>query len=128
MLQRITSSGVDGNTLERAGDRDDMSCMFRRRTCLAAVAFLMLGAAPLSAQSLLPPGSSALTVPPPPPPPPPKIEVPVVPKMDDLPRQNHVPQARPSFSDRITTCLQDGAAAGLGPNERAAYSRACANR
>lgn len=105
-----------------------MSPMFRSCTCLAVGAFLMLGAAPLLAQGLLPPGSSALTVPPPPAPPPPKIEVPVVPKMGDLPRQNYVPQARPSFGDRITTCLQDGAAAGLGPNERAAYSRACANR
>ena len=103
-----------------------MNRMFRLHTCLALIALLTLGAAPVFAQ-LLPPGSSALTVPPPPAPPP-KIEVPVVPKMDDLPRQNYVPQSRPSFSDRITTCLQDGAAAGLGPNDRAAYSRACANR
>lgn len=105
-----------------------MSPMFRPSTCLILVALLTLTAAPASAQ-FLPPGSSALTVPPPPAPPPPKIEVPVVPKMGDLPHQNYVPQAaRPSFGDRITNCLQDGAAAGLGPNDRAAYSRACANR
>lgn len=105
-----------------------MSRMFRPHACLALMAILMLGVAPASAQ-MLPPGSSALTVPPPPAPPPPKIEVPVVPKMGDLPSQNYVPKtAPPSFGDRITTCLQDGAAAGLSPNDRAAYSRSCANR
>lgn len=105
-----------------------MSLMSGPRLSVVLAALLTLGAAPAFAQ-MLPPGSSALTVPPPPAPPPPKIEVPVVPKMGDLPRQNYVPQqARPSFGDRITNCLQDGAAAGLGPNERAAYSRACANR
>lgn len=99
-----------------------------RHSISAAAVLLALSAIPASAQ-FLPPGSSALTVPPPPAPPPPKIEVPVVPKMGDLPRQNYVPQqARPSFGDRITTCLQDGAAAGLSPNDRAAYSRSCANR
>jgi hypothetical protein len=104
-----------------------MSRMFRL-SMSAAVALLVAAVSPLAAQGVLPPGSGALTVPLPPAPPPPKIEVPVVPKMGDLPRQNYVPQARPSFGDRVTTCLQDGAAAGLGPNERAAYSRACANR
>jgi len=102
--------------------------MFRPRRCLAVAALLMLSAVPALAQGILPPGGGALAVPLPPAPPPPKIEVPVVPKMDDLPRHNYVPQARPSFSDRVTTCLQDGTAAGLRPNERAAYSRACANR
>jgi hypothetical protein len=104
-----------------------MACMFRLSRCLAVALLLLSSEAPAFAQ-FLPPGSSALTVPPPPAPPPPKIEVPVVPKMGDLPRQNYVPQARPSFGDRITNCLQDGAAAGLGPNDRAAYSRSCANR
>lgn len=103
-----------------------MSCMFRLSMPIAAI-IVAFSVMPARAQ-FLPPGSSALTVPPPPAPPPPKIEVPVVPKMDDLPRQNYVPQARPSFGDRINNCLQDGAAAGLGPNDRAAYSRACANR
>jgi hypothetical protein len=99
-----------------------------RHSISAAVVMAALSAMPVHAQ-FLPPGSSALTVPPPPAPPPPKIEVPVVPKMGDLPSQNYVPKtARPSFGDRITTCLQDGAAAGLSPNDRAAYSRSCANR
>jgi hypothetical protein len=82
---------------------------------------------PAQAQMMIPPGASPLSPPPPPPPPPPKIEVPVMPKMDAMPRQVR-PSPRDSFSDRITNCLHEGAAAGLGPNERAAYSRSCANR
>jgi hypothetical protein len=35
--------------------------------------------------------------------------------------------APPSFGDRVTPCLHEGAAAGLGPGDRAAYSRGCAN-
>jgi hypothetical protein len=34
---------------------------------------------------------------------------------------------RGSFSDRIQSCIEEGAAMGLGPNERATYSRSCAN-
>ena len=78
---------------------------------------------------LLPPGGSQFNPPPPPPPPPPRIEVPVVPQMDaplPLPRVQASP--RGSFSDRIIRCLDEGAAAGLGPNARASYSRACANQ
>jgi hypothetical protein len=67
--------------------------------------------------------------PPPPPPPPPRIEVPRVPQMDELPNS---PKAalprRKSFSRRVERCLEEGAAMGLGPNRRAAYARACANR
>jgi hypothetical protein len=80
------------------------------------------------AQVMIPPGASPLSPPPPAPPPPPKIEVPVVPKMDEMPRQSPVRSSRKSFGDRITECLQDGAAAGLNPSDRAAYSRSCANR
>ena len=77
----------------------------------------------------IPPGGSQFNPPLPPPPPPPKIEVPAIPQMDaPLP----VPQVqglqRGSFGDRINKCLEDGAAAGLGPNQRSAYSRACANQ
>jgi hypothetical protein len=80
------------------------------------------------AQVMIPPGYPLSSPPPPAPPPPPKIEVPVVPKMDEMPRQNPVRSSRKSFGDRITECLQDGAAAGLNPSDRAAYSRSCANR
>jgi hypothetical protein len=65
-----------------------------------------------SAQAYLP-GGSALDAPLPPPLPEPKIAPPVVPKMDAPPRQNYAPPStRPSFSDRITGCLQEGSAAG----------------
>jgi hypothetical protein len=78
---------------------------------------------------LLPPGASQFSPPPPAPLPPPKIEVPVVPQMDAPPSQPAVqPSGRGSFSDRINTCLDEGAASGLGPNERAAYSRTCTNQ
>jgi len=76
----------------------------------------------------LPPGSSALSPPPPAPPPPPRIEVPVVPQMDAPPSRPTAPVARKSFGDRVSDCLDQAAAAGLKPNQRAAYSRACANR
>jgi hypothetical protein len=85
--------------------------------------------------------------PPPPPPPPPKIEVPQVPKMDSPPpfqlqnttpgrvRTDRVPETprvrgsrRSSFGNRVTRCLEEGAAMGLGPNERSEYSRTCANQ
>jgi len=48
----------------------------------------------------------------------------------DLPPQrSYAPIARQkSFGERVTKCLDEGAAAGLGPNERATYSRNCANR
>ena len=85
----------------------------------------VLGAGNVSAQ-IIPPGTSQLN-PLPPPLPGPKIQVPVVPKLDELPSRNYVPGPRPSFSDKITTCLEEGAAGGLGPGDRDAYARACAN-
>ncbi len=93
----------------------------------ALVAALVAGDAAF-AQVVIPPGWSQFNPPPPPPPPPPKIEPPVIPQMDAPLRQNYAPAPRPSFGDRISRCLDEGAANGLGPNERAAYSRSCANR
>jgi hypothetical protein len=94
----------------------------------ALIAVLAAGNA-ASAQQIIPPGSSQFNPPPPPPPPSPKIEVPVVPQIDAPPSQPQVrASGRGSFSDRISRCLDEGAAAGLGPNERAAYSRSCANQ
>jgi hypothetical protein len=89
--------------------------------CLAS-ALLAPGA--VSAQ-FIPPGGSLLN---PPLPPPPRIEAPVIPQMDAPIQQDYTPAPRPSFSDRITTCLDEAAANGLGPSARAAYSRACANQ
>ena len=106
--------------------RDDMRAMIK--TTLRSLAILaLLAGSPASAQ-ILPPGGGVLTPPPPPPPPPPSMAVPVVPKFDAMPSQPNAPAQRRSFGDRITDCLHDGAAAGLGPNDRASYSRACANR
>jgi hypothetical protein len=77
---------------------------------------------------VIPPGGSQFNPPMPPPPPAPKIEAPVIPQMDAPVSQSYAPAPRPSFSDRINTCLDDAAASGLGPNARAAYSRSCANQ
>ena len=91
-----------------------------------AISAMMAGAA--FGQQMVPPGWSQFNPPLPAPLPPPRIEAPVIPKMD-VPSQPRAASARRrSFGDRITQCLQDGAAAGLGPSARAAYSRACANR
>ena len=95
---------------------------------ISAVAMSMLMAGTAFGQQMLPPGWSQFNPPLPAPPPLPRIEVPVVPKMD-APSQPRVrSKQRRSFDERITQCLQDSAASGLGPNARAAYSRACANR
>jgi hypothetical protein len=75
-----------------------------------------------------PPGASRFD-PPIPQPPAPNITVPVVPKVDELPNRNYVTApTRRSFHERVSGCLDAAAAAGLGPNERAEYSRGCANR
>lgn len=102
--------------------------IFLSRCAAAAVVVVLVAAAPAAAQMIAPPGSRALAMPPPPAPPPPSMAVPVVPKLDELPRVQNAPQRRGSFSDRMTTCMHDAAAAGFGPRDRAIYSRACANR
>jgi len=53
--------------------------------------------------------------------------VPKIPKLDEVPRQSYQPPPRPSFGDRVSTCLDEAAASGLGPAERQVYARACAN-
>ncbi|MBR0815457.1 hypothetical protein JQ544_28265 [Bradyrhizobium diazoefficiens] len=73
------------------------------------------------------PGASRLAPSQPAPPPPPKIEVPKVPQFDAPLRYNYGPLPRNSFSDRVTKCLDDAAAAGLGPADRGTYARSCAN-
>jgi hypothetical protein len=81
-----------------------------------------------SAQQMIPPGASQFSPPPPAPPPSPRIEVPVVPQLDAPIQQNYQSAPQPSFGDRIESCLDEGAAAGLGPNERSNFSRSCANQ
>jgi hypothetical protein len=96
-------------------------------TIVLAVAVPTVMAGTVFGQQMIPPGWSQFNPPLPAPPPQPMIEASVVPKMD-APSQPRVrSERRRSFDERITQCLQDGAASGLGPNARAAYSRACAN-
>lgn len=90
--------------------------------------FTALSGAPAAMTQSLVPGAAPLSPPPPPPPPPPKIEVPRLPQLDAPPSYDDKPARRSSFGKRITECLDEAAAIGLGPNERAAYSRSCANR
>lgn len=114
---------------------------------LAAVCLLWI--VPLGgaiAQIYTTPGGRAVRPPPPAPPPPPAITVPQVPTMNSPPPfelQNttpgHVQQGRPpaqvlkpqkrdSFGRRMSDCLAEGAAMGLGPGERSAYARSCAHQ
>jgi hypothetical protein len=80
-----------------------------------------------AAAQIIPP-ASPFNQPPPPPLPQPKIEVPKVPKMDELPPRNYVPAPRPSFSDKVGACLDEAAAGGLRPGDREAYVRSCVSR
>jgi hypothetical protein len=74
------------------------------------------------------PGGSLFNPPLPPPLPSPKIAPPVIPQMDVPLQSNIQPAPQPSFSDRITSCIQQGAAAGLDPSDREVYSRSCADQ
>jgi hypothetical protein len=78
------------------------------------------------AQSL--PGGSLFNPPPPPPLPSPNIAPPVIPQFGVTSPSNVQSTPQPSFSDRITTCLDQGAAAGLGPSDNEVNSRSCANQ
>ncbi|WP_213772793.1 hypothetical protein [Bradyrhizobium sp. dw_78] len=101
----------------------------KRLSLSIAVAVWMLVSGAAFGQQMIPPGWSRFSPPPPAPPPSPRIEVPAIPHFDAPPRQPQIRSSRRgSFSDRISRCLDDAAAAGLGPNARTAYSRACANR
>lgn len=102
-----------------------MSPMMRFRLALVLLATLFVGQA--AHAQYVSPGASRLAPPLPAPPPPPKIEVPKVPQFDAPPRYNYRPLPRNSFSDRVTKCLDDAAAAGLGPADRGTYARGCAN-
>ena len=95
----------------------------------AAVICVGLVSPALSQDLSTPPPNPLLLAPPPPPPPPPKLEIPKIPKLGEIapPPKVRLPQ-RGLFSDRVSRCLDEGAAMGLGPNERSAYSGICANR
>lgn len=64
---------------------------------------------------------------------PPKFELgntsPSLIEQNPRPQQNLKPLSQQkSFGQRVTRCLDEGAALGLGPGERSAYSRACAQQ
>jgi hypothetical protein len=107
-----------------------MSSMKHSSLPFLAIACGLLVAGTVHAQQLLiGPGGSALNPPLPLPPPPPRIYVPPIPQMDvPAPPPNVSFSGRGSFGDRISRCLDEGAAAGLNIAQRSAYSRACANR
>ena len=121
-----------------------------KRTAFAIVLALSAPVSGVAHAQLYPPGGvgaqPVIPFPTAPPAPPPPIVVPTVPQMNSPPPfalQNTTPgvvtqdtppkpvlkrDRRPSFSDRVARCLDDGAAWGLNPNQRAAYSRQCANQ
>lgn len=99
---------------------------FRTVTWLALATTLATPIVSARAQDMLSPPPQILP-PPPPAPPPPRIEVPRVPQMDETPTTPKAAlQRRKFFDKRVTDCIHEGG--GLSPNERAAYTRACANR
>jgi hypothetical protein len=122
----------------------------RKYLVLLGICFVFVGAVLSTASAQIPPAPGTSPVIPfptaPPPPAPPPITVPQVPQMNSPPKfelQNttpslveqgappksiYKPERRQSFSNRIQRCLDEGAAMGLDPNERAAYSRSCATR
>jgi hypothetical protein len=99
----------------------------KRSLKFGSVVILVLSAGSAFAQ-VVPPGGSLYNPPPPEPPPPPKIEVPAIPKMGELPKRSYAPPRQKSFGERISKCLDDAAASGLGPADRTTYSRNCATR
>ena len=104
-----------------------MDGMTRSVIIFVGLALVLFAGGAAAQQAIIAPGGSQLIAPPPLPPPVPQI--PVTPMFGPRPQPNYVPASPPpSFSDRVVRCLQQGAAAGLGPNDRAAYSRSCANQ
>jgi hypothetical protein len=106
-----------------------MSLMARSVLSVLAITSLLLAVNAGHAQSpnnLV--GGSQFNPPLPAPLPPPRIEAPRIPQLDAPIHYDYRPAPRPSFSDRISRCLDEAAAAGVKPSHRAAYSRNCANR
>ena len=99
----------------------------KRSLIISCAVICALSAGSAFAQTI-PPGGSLYNPPPPAPLPPPRIYVPEIPKMDAVPTQPSVRSSgRSSFGDRVSRCLDEGAAAGLNQADRSTYSRSCAN-
>jgi hypothetical protein len=114
-------------SLAPAGLTADMPPMIRlfplAMVTLVACAIVVT---PVAAQIVV--GPTPPPIPVPAPPPPPSLAVPKVPQMDEVPQPRPSRTTRGTFNDRVVRCLDEGAMAGLNAAERAAYSRACANR
>jgi len=97
--------------------------MTRSFACVSGLVLALFATSAWGQQVIISPGASQVVIPPPA-----KVPLTPLPSVGPAPQPNAVPTRPPSFSDRVVGCLQQGAAAGLGPNERAAYSRSCANQ
>jgi hypothetical protein len=100
----------------------------RTRLCLAVrlATLTFVGSSNAIAQALPVPGISAPPFPLPPPSP--QIQVPAIPQIGVTPPPNLAPLPQNSFSDRVTQCLQTGAAGGLTAGSLSAYTGECANQ
>jgi hypothetical protein len=107
--------------------RDHEIFVMKHASIFTSILLITLATGGAASAQMIPPGASRFSPPPPAPPPSPRIEVPVVPQLDAPIQQNYQSAPQPSFGDRIESCLDEGAAAGLGPNERSNFSRSCAD-
>jgi hypothetical protein len=105
-----------------------MSPMRHFSIIAGALASVLVFAGAASAQIIPPTGSVTVMPPPVAPLPGPTNGAWQAPSVAAPAPTANVTVPRPSFSDRISNCLDQGAAAGLGPNDRATYSRSCANQ
>lgn len=91
-----------------------------RAVIVAMSLMLCLCAQQAGAQTEMP---APMVVPPPPPPP---IVIPKTPVLgESAATPAPLPPPREPYSQRVRRCLDEGARAGLGPNEISAYSGRC---
>ena len=103
-----------------------MPTIVRTKSSLALLLLVFILAGDLEAQGrVLVPGINA---PPLPLPPPQQIQSPMAPQFGAAVQPSVTPLPQNSFSDRVSQCLQLGAAAGLTGRNLSAYSGECANQ
>ena len=95
--------------------------------CVTASLLLLAGAASAQSPNSLV-GGSQFNPPPPSPPNVPKITVPEVPKFDVPSRPISQSVPAPSFSEKVSRCVDESALEGRTQSDRAAYTRSCVNR
>ena len=104
-----------------------MTSMTRAPVLICTMTWLLLAGSVVHAQSsnnLV--GGSQFNPPLPPPPNVPKVQVPVAPKMDAPTPSISQTAPQPSFSEKVSRCLDE--VTGFDPAERDAYTRSCVNR